>query len=288
VQEAFQAGRRFVEAEGRLLERRMAACLFDDGPADAVVRVLWGYRNADGGFGHGLEPDKRIPTSQPLDVEVAFDTMHTAGHPDPALVAGACDWLQGLGVGAAVPCVFPSVVEHPHSPHWGESQSSPPLNPTASLAGYLWAFGVDHPWRAAATAFCWARLERSIPIEAHTLTCALTFLAHVPDRERVEALVPAIVAALPELRPFHVEPATAGYGLTPLHLAPRPDSPWRPLFTDDVIDGHLDALAAAQQPDGGWPLSWATFGPAATSDWRGIETLRALRVLRAYGRIRTR
>lgn len=73
--------------------------------------------------------------------------------------------------------------------------------------------------------------------------------------------------------------------MTPLHLAPRPDSPWRALFTEDAIEGHLDRLQRDQQPDGGWPLTWEPPGLASTLEWRGIETLRALRVFVAYGRL---
>ena len=76
-----------------------------------------------------------------------------------------------------------------------------------------------------------------------------------------------------------------GYGVTPLHYAPAPDSPWIGLFEPAVIDAHLDDLVAAQCDDGGWPISWETIGPAATSDCRGAETLRALRTLRSFGRL---
>jgi hypothetical protein len=44
----------------RLVERRLAAVLFDDAdPAGAVDAVLTN-RNPDGGFGHGLEPTSGV------------------------------------------------------------------------------------------------------------------------------------------------------------------------------------------------------------------------------------
>jgi len=67
----FAAGRTFILRQGRLLERRLLAACFEGGPAAGVVDALRGYRNDDGGFGHGLEPDKRCPASLPIDVEVA-------------------------------------------------------------------------------------------------------------------------------------------------------------------------------------------------------------------------
>jgi hypothetical protein len=57
------------------------------------------------------------------------------------------------------------------------------------------------------------------------------------------------------------------------------------LFSDELIEGHLDRLAAGQQDDGGWPIAWNPPAHSSTLAWRGIETLRALRVLAAYGRL---
>jgi hypothetical protein len=76
-----------------------------------------------------------------------------------------------------------------------------------------------------------------------------------------------------------------GYGLTPLQFAPTPDSPRRRFVASESIDAHLDTLERAQRDDGGWPITWQPPGPTALAGWRGIATLDALRVLRAYGRI---
>lgn len=89
--DAFAAGRAFLEREGRLIERRLAAALFDGGPVGAVVDTLRGYRNADGGFGHGLEPDKRCPDSLPIDVEGALEILIVAGADEERLVLDACE-----------------------------------------------------------------------------------------------------------------------------------------------------------------------------------------------------
>lgn len=84
------------------MERRLAAVLFDDeGPAGAVDAVL-AYRNSDGGFGHGLEPDKRCPASLPVDLERALDVLIEAGDRRAgvdALLLSACDWLGAVAPG---------------------------------------------------------------------------------------------------------------------------------------------------------------------------------------------
>src|SRR5918996_3745272 len=60
-----EAAERFILANARLLDRHRLACLLHGAPAEPVVAALGAYRNADGGFGHALEPDIRAPTSEP-------------------------------------------------------------------------------------------------------------------------------------------------------------------------------------------------------------------------------
>src|SRR5919202_390226 len=89
------AAARFVAAHGRLIERRRLACLDGVGSAEAVVRALRAYRNADGGIGC-LEPDLRTPESQPACVLYSLEILAEVGCRDDALVAAALDWLQGV------------------------------------------------------------------------------------------------------------------------------------------------------------------------------------------------
>jgi hypothetical protein len=283
----FDDARRFLYAEGRLLERRIFGVLFEQAEPGGAIDAVRGYRNPDGGFGHGLEPDKRVPDSQPLDVEAALYAMDAAGRVDPGLAAGACEFLRGLGPG--VGCLTESYREYPRAPHWTDWALAPDLNPTAGIVSMLWKWSIDHPWREAATSFCWEQIGSGWPADAHSFGEMLSFLAWVGDRERADAVAAAIRsdagATLGGLSTFRLDPSAPGYGVTPLHFAPAPDGPWIGLFEPAVIDAHLDDLAAAQRDDGGWPISWETIGPAAESDCRGAETLRALRTLRAFGRL---
>jgi hypothetical protein len=89
MDDRFAAGRHFLLRQGRLLERRLFATCFENAAGRSVIDVLRGYANADGGFGHGLEPDKRCPASLPIDVEVALQAMVTARAVDPPLIRNA-------------------------------------------------------------------------------------------------------------------------------------------------------------------------------------------------------
>ena len=79
------------------------------------------------------------------------------------------------------------------------------------------------------------------------------------------------------------DPNATGYTQKPLDWAPTPDSFCRHLFPDDLIATHLAALAARQQPDGGWPITWSPVSTAVEAEWRGWVTIRSLQTLQAYG-----
>jgi hypothetical protein len=290
MDDIFAAGDRFLLSQARLLERRLFAATFLGQPAAHVVDALRGYQNDDGGFGHALEPDKRCPASLPIDVETAFQALATAGATDQEMITRACDFLARVAEDAdadgAVPPAFPVIESFPRAAHWTDWTYVPALNPTAGLVALLYRLGVDHPWRARGAAYCWQQLEAGgVPGEAHTLSEVMNFLEHVPERDRAEEHARSLAPHFGEIAMFHLDPAAEGYGLTPLQLAPEPDSRWRPLFTDAQIDGHLDRLLKSQHDDGGWQVSWEPPSQAATLEWRGIITLQALRTLTAYGRV---
>jgi len=277
----FKAGREFVRREGRLVERRLFATLFEGADPAGVVDTLRGYQNPDGGFGHALEPDKRCPDSIPLDVETAFDVLLAAGARDDEMVRRACDWLQSIATPeGAVSLGLPVVEQYPRAEHWGEWTYQPGLNPTAGLVGRLIELGIDHPWRDQAAAWCAGELEKGFPEDAHAMHESMIFLEHQPDVE-----LGKVKEWLPKLSYYRAAADDPSYGVTPLHLAPTPDSVWRPLFDDKQLEAHLDRLIADQQEDGGWAITWEPPGAAATIEYRGIVTVQALRTLKAYGRL---
>lgn len=214
----------------------------------------------------------------------ALDSADSVGV--DGMVHGACDWLASVAApDGAVPLSFRVMESYPHAEHWSDWTYIASLNPTAGLTGRLHRMGVVHRWLDRATDWCWARLETGFDEDAHALGEVLVFLAQVPDRARAEAVGEHVGAWLAKAAWYRANPADAAYGVTPLHLAPSPDSRWRRLFDDATIEGHLDRLARDQQPDGGRAITWEPPGMASTLEWRGIETLRALRTLRAYGRL---
>jgi len=71
----FDAAAAFLAAHARVLDRRVFQRLFSAGAAGPVRDAVAAYRNDDGGFGHGLEPDNRTAASQQAAVEMALRVM---------------------------------------------------------------------------------------------------------------------------------------------------------------------------------------------------------------------
>src|SRR5689334_2710377 len=114
----FTAGRNFVRREARLVENRLFDTVFAGADPAGVVDALRGYQNADGGFGHGLEPDKRTPDSLGLDVETAFDILLAAGARDEVMVRRAVDWLASVATPeGAVSLASPVIENYPRAEH---------------------------------------------------------------------------------------------------------------------------------------------------------------------------
>lgn len=277
----------FLRATARPLEVRAYECLFEGAGHDGFVTTLAAFRREDGGFGGALEPDARVPDSQPLFVDFALKALHQVGARATELGRSACRFLASVSQpDGSLPYLLPSALEHPRAAHWRELPP-PSLGLTFGIAGLLHWLGVEDAWLDAATDTCWAALADpdTTPDEAHVLMGVLDFLACAPPRPERDALLARVLETLPRARWLAVELPFEGYALTPLHLAPRPDAPARAAFDDATFAAHLDALAAGQQPDGGWPLSWEPPGEAARAEWRGRWTLDALAVLRAWGRL---
>jgi len=282
----FDAAAGFLAAHARVLDRRLFERLFAGGPAGPVRDAVAAYRNADGGFGHGLEPDCRTSASQPAAVEMALRIMDLADAWDEKLVRDAVDWLVAVApADGGATFVEPTVSEGPHAPWWVAVEGNPvSLIQTGQIAGLLYARGFPHPWLDGAAQVMWDGIARLTEPGAYEMFGVLAFLEHVPDRARAQAEFAQVGPLLLERGLVTLDPEGAGETHSPLDFAPLPGSIARSLFDAATIDAHLDHLAAAQRDDGGWMFNWPAWSTAAEADWRGFLTVDALRVLRANGR----
>ncbi len=269
------AAEQFVWSAARLVDRHRYAMLFAGGPAEPVLAALAAYRNADGGFGHALEPDLRCPQSQPAPTMSALEMLEEAGRMDSDLVLGAAGWLESISDSeGGIPSAVAGFENYPRAPWWRSDPGSMlTFGVAALLQGRLPAAG-EWSWRA---------IETVEALSPYWLKFALAFLDAAPDEERAAEAVAALSA---RVDPDALSPlgGTEGERLRPLDLSPRPGSRSRALFGDEQIEAHLDEVEAGQLEDGGWMFDWRAWSPAQSAAWRGIVTIRALTWLRDNGR----
>lgn len=284
-EQRLQKAQDFTWRNARLIERYLFTALFANGSKEPVLAALRAYQNEDGGFGNALEPDRRCPSSQPQDVEVALHILDAIDAVNDPVVMRACDYLVTITTDeGGVPAALPSLNAYPHAPWW-TTEDNPPasLNPTAAIAGLLLKYGIEHPWIETASAFCWRAIATTDTTDFHTLMPVITFLEYAPDRARAERELRRIADRISQPGIIEYDPDAEGYVHKPLDWAPAPQSYCRRLFDDKTIAVHLAAQANRQQDDGSWPIKWEPISPAVEIEWRGRVTIDALRTLEAYG-----
>ncbi|MFI6926098.1 hypothetical protein ACIBIZ_39615 [Nonomuraea spiralis] len=288
-----QAVAGFMATHARILDRRRFHLLMGEtGPAP-VLDALDAYRNPDGGYGWGLEPDLRAPESQPGAALHAFEVLEEIAPETAPQAVALCDWLESVTLpDGGLPFALPLSLADGTAPWWaGAATTTSSLQITAiSAAAALGVAAHDpavaaHPWLARATRYCLDAIEalEERP-HAYVLSFAVRFLDAVHDTHPEAAgLLRRLAADIPDDGRVPVEGGTEEERLHPLDFAPYPGRPARELFAPEVIAADLERLAGTQQDDGGWVVDYARISPAGALEWRGAATVRAVQILRGNG-----
>ena len=281
----------FMATHARTLDRRRFDLLTGNGDPAAVIVAADAYRNSDGGYGWGLEPDLRSPESQPGGALHAMEAFADAGAAmTTPRAAELCDWLEAATLDdGGLPFARPVTVTAGVAPFWASwdpDRSS--LQITAFVATEALRLAehdhavAAHPWLAQATRYCLEAID-AIDAEAHALVIA----AALKFADALSATDPAAATRAAErLSPLvprdgrlHVAGGAEDEAMRPLDLAPTPGRPARELIDEGAIARDLERLEDDQQEDGGWYVDFDSYSPAATLEWRGYKTVEAIGVL---------
>lgn len=284
---------RFVYSTGRLLERRRLHLLLHGGGPDGVLTALGAYRNPDGGFGHGLEPDVRSPLSEPLSTLAALDLLAGWGLTDHPWMRGGLEWAAAeSGLDGSLPFVTEPSLAWPHAP-WVQLWPGG-SHLTFGFASVALRTGFTGGWAEAAVEWCRSTLRNGLP--AYAVKYALRFLSAVeeagaPTAPGAETVLRAWRTRLDAQGALPVEGGAEGERLHPWDLAV---DPWalsgsagatgpaaRRLFPGAALQTDLERLARAQHHDGGWQVDWPAWCPGQGLDWRGIRTVEVLHLFSA-------
>jgi len=298
IPDAFARAARFLAEEARPLEAARFRHAFEGAPPEAAIEALGAYQNGDGGYGQALEPDLRTPSSSALATSRALLTLAELGvQADHPQVRGAATYLErGMDSERWTWRIVPDDAgAYPHAPWWEptgleERFGGYLVNPRAAVVAGLLHFEDAHEasWLSA-VAEDTVRAIETRELDMHELMAALSLLEaprlgvglRARARTACEQAAPRLVAADAD--------AWRSYGLQPVTVAPRPDSPLHHLFAE-AVHANLDLLIEQQGEDGAWAPSWAwdAYPEAwaeARCEWQGLLTLETLLTLRAYGRI---
>jgi hypothetical protein len=280
----------FIASNARLLDRRRMELAVGAGDQEATLAALAGYRNPDGGFGWALEPDSRAGASQPVAALHAFEIFEEVAPTTSPLARGLLDWLDAIAVDSgAVPFALPGGAGAGSAPMWAAADTdSPSLHMTCVVLGIAHRVaGHDpavaaHRWLRRATE--WATREIADldgPRDAIEFRYVLQLLDALDARDELTRLG----AHLPPDGTLAVTGGKPDEAMRPLDFSLEPDRPIRELFDPQTIERDLDRLECEQHEDGGWDVDWKHWSPAGGLEWRGWATVRAVRILRANGRL---
>ncbi|KAA0022242.1 hypothetical protein [Antrihabitans cavernicola] len=278
----------FMTTHARMIDRRRFDHVLGRGDVDATLAAVDAYRNSDGGYGWGLEPDLRAKESQPGGALHAFEVFAEIAPALTPRAAQLCDWLESVTLpDGGLPFALPIAEPAGCAPFWAQADpTTSSLQITSVIAANAHRVAAvdpavaDHPWLQRATEYS---LQACRSVDEHThaieLAFAVQFVSVVHD---TYPEAPEILAHLGSFVPGdgikQVAGGAADEVMRALDFAPMP-GPGRKLFAPAVIDTELRRLADQQQDDGGWEVDFGSFSPAAALEWRGYATVRAVRSL---------
>jgi len=300
TQENFDRAALFVKNHARAIDRCLFAYHFEHGPAGDVLDALRAYQNPDGGFGHAIEPDFRLPSSSPMATSVGLQTCLAVGAPpDHPILQAAVTYLVNTYQtdGDYWPALPLEVNDHPHAFWWGrEDVSAPPesawANPTAELVGYLHYArkGVPPSLLTRASERARQNLESGVAFGGEQLS-----FYQLLTWERATAFLPEglandardrILTAYRSLRPLTQEKLAE---LPVIALLDFREPVAVQAFPDE-IDPLLDNIIQTQAEDGAWWPAWhwgqyEDMWEVAKKEWAGRITVDCLHTLKNFGKL---
>lgn len=150
-----------------------------------VFAALDAYRNPDGGYGWGVEPDRRSAESQPAAAMHALEVLADAGPATTPRAVELCDWLEKHTLAdGGLPFALPIGDPAGCAPWWAHGdpttsslQMTSQVAANAHLVARHHTAVASHPWLTMATEYCVDAIRgvNAAP-HAYELKFALQFL----------------------------------------------------------------------------------------------------------------
>lgn len=273
--DTLQRAEQFLKDKGRDIDRALFEYTFSEGSRDEVMEALANYQNADGGF-HGLEVDIAAPDSNPFATELALSVFLQADLPrDAKIVQSTVSYLEESQNEEGDWRFSEGVYQHELAP-WFQGWEWPNLNPACTTSGLLKQLGLGSPQLHGRVERLFEQLAKVEDLTGDEFYAVRPYAAYFqsewahPQRELYNSGVLWWLirqAQNPEVDANHF-----------FQYAPRPDAYTARMLPRRILDSKLEALAAEQQEDGGWPTPY-------NANWRPWVTIQNLLTLRVFGKI---
>lgn len=283
----------FILTNARMVERRLFQFHFENDDPQGVFHAVYAYRNTDGGFGHGMEPDTASPESQPLFSIMALETLEQVGLLDKEIILN--DFMpyfeSATTEKGGIPWMFRPQSDYPCEAHFKTVKEWAALSTTAPLLGILEKYNINSTWMQKAEEFVWQEFERIKDKHVFCYLCVprwLTFLENTKSRDKAEKTIKDLKRWIVNKGVLCADRADSGWGLYgkphSLNYAPSPDSLLYGIFSQETIESDLNELINRQKKDGRWD-TWYGISEGTKLEWAGIQTLATLKILKNHRRI---
>ncbi|WP_282122526.1 hypothetical protein [Algibacter mikhailovii] len=285
--------RDFILANARMIERRLFQFYFENDNAEGVYHAVYAYRNQDGGFGHGMEPDTASPESQPLFSIMALETLDDVGYLTKEIIRDDfMPYFESITTEkGGIPWMLKPKSNYPCEAHFKTVKERSALSTTAPLLGVLEKYKMDLPWMIKAEQFVWGEFDRIKDKHVFCYLCVprwLMFLKHTKNQKTAIKTINNLKHAIGNQGIICDDKSDEGWGLYGkphrLNYAINYNSVFSSLFSSEEIESDLTALISKQKDDGRWD-TWYGISEGTKLEWAGIQTLWALKVLKNYGKI---
>jgi hypothetical protein len=276
-----------------MIERRLFEFHFGNGDKNGVFHAVYAYRNPDGGFGHGMEPDTASPESQPLFSIMALETLDEVRYLTKEMILkDFMPYFESITTEkGGIPWMLRPKSDYPCEGHFKTVKEWAALSTTAPLLGIVEKYKLDIPWMKKAEEFVWSEFERIQDKHAFCYLCVprwLTFLEHTKNRTKAEKTISDLKNWILNNGIICEDKSDDGWGLYgkphSLNYASSSQSILYSTFDKKTLKSDLDTLICKQKEDGRWD-TWYGISEGTKLEWAGIQTLWTLKVLKNYDRI---
>ncbi len=293
----------FFLFQTREIEKAQFHYVFLKGSVDLIFAALKNYQNEDGGFGHGLEPDFRLPLSTPMATSIGLrilDQLPKSPKKTDMIRKTESFLLQAYNSRRkGWFAVREEVNSYPHAPWWAYDPETKISiidnnwgNPSAEILAYLvkykYVFSPKiHRLIPDCLSHAMANLINKTKFGSENeIFCYLALYPNL-DATNQQKLKPKIREAIKTLA---VLDATQWekYVPQPVEFLRSPSTE-RFSFPEEHIDRNLDFLVEKLNRLGHFSPTWDFPYPEemkrVPKEWGGQLTLKYLKILRNYQRI---